>query len=116
MLALFCRLRAALGLGRPEADALLFPDTAGGLRRLTTLSHDWRDAGVAGVRFHDLRQSHVSMLIDAGLDPVTIAKRIGHKNAKVTLSTYAYLYQRGDGRTAATINAALGANPVPKSG
>lgn len=109
-------LRVALGLGRPEADALVFPSTDGGLRRPTTLSHEWREAAVADVRFHDLRHSHVSFLIDAGLDPVTIAKRIGHKNAKVTLTTYAHLYQRDDGRAAAAINAALGAKPVPKSG
>jgi integrase len=57
--------RVALGLGRPEADALLFPSTAGGLRRPSTLSHEWRDARVADVRFHDLRHTHVSMLIDA---------------------------------------------------
>ena len=109
-------LRVALGLGRPETDALLFPDTAGGLRRPSALSHDWREAKVADVRFHDLRHSHVSMLIDAGLDPVTIATRIGHKNAKVTLTTYAHLYQKDDGRAAAAINATLGARPVPKSG
>ena len=71
---------------------------------------------MADVRFHDLRHGHVSMLIDADLDPVTIAKRIGHKNAKVTLTTYAHLYQRDDGRAAAAINAALDAKPVPRSG
>jgi len=109
-------LRVALGLGRPEADALVFPSADGGLRRPTTLSHEWREAGIADVRFHDLRHSHVSMLIDAGLDPVTIATRIGHKNAKVTLTTYAHLYQKDDGRAAAAINATLGASPVPKSG
>lgn len=109
-------LRVALGLGRPEADALLFPSTDSGLRRPTTLSHEWREAGIAAVRFHDLRHTHVSMLIDAGLDPVTIATRIGHKNAKVTLTTYAHLYQKDDGRAAAAINARLGASTVPKSG
>lgn len=88
----------------------------GGLRRPTTLSHEWREAGVADCRFHDLRHSHVSFLIDAGLAPVTIATRIGHKNAKVTLSTYAHLYQEDDGRAAAAINATLGASPVPRSG
>ncbi len=108
--------RIALGLGRPEADSFVFPSITGGLRRPSTLSHEWRDAGVADVRFHDLRHTHVSMLIDAGLDVVTIAKRIGHKNAKVTLTTYAHLFQRDDSRAAAAINAALGANSVPKKG
>lgn len=42
--------------------------------------------------------------------------RIGHKNAKVTLTTYAHLFQRDDGGAAAAINTALGANSVPKSG
>jgi hypothetical protein len=56
------------------------------------------------------------MLIDAGLDLVTTAKRIGHKNAKVTLTTYAHLFQRDDNRAAAAINAALGASAVPKIG
>jgi hypothetical protein len=31
-------------------------------------------------------------------------------------TTYAHLFQRDDSRAAAAINAALGANPVPKSG
>ncbi|MCW5733472.1 MAG: site-specific integrase [Enhydrobacter sp.] len=108
--------RVALGLGRPEPDALVFPSTIGGLRRPGVLSHDWRKAKVADVRFHDLRHTHVSMLIDAGLDLVTIAKRIGHKNAKVTLVTYAHLFRPTDSRAADAINAALGAKPVPKTG
>lgn len=49
---------------------------------------------MADVGFHDLRHTHVSMLIDAGLDLVTTAKRIGHKNAKVTLSTCLEIVRR----------------------
>ena len=35
------------------------------------------------VTFHSLRHTHASQLIDAGVDIVTISKRLGH-NAKPT--------------------------------
>ena len=48
-------------------------------------------AGVKRIRVHDLRHSHVSLLIDMGFSPVAIADRLGHESIEITLR-YAHLF------------------------
>ena len=57
--------------------------------------------------FHGLRHTHASQLIDAGVDIVTISKRLGHGKPDITLRIYAHLFRKDDGKAAAAINAAL---------
>ena len=57
--------------------------------------------------FHNLRHTHASQLIDAGVDIVTISKRLGHAKPDITLRIYAHLFQKDDGKAAAAINTAL---------
>jgi integrase len=59
------------------------------------------------ITFHGLRHTHASQLIDAGVDIVTISKRLGHASPDVTLRVYAHLFQRDDDKAAAAIDAAL---------
>ena len=40
---------------------------------------------------HDLRHSHVSLLIELGFTPVAIAERVGHESIEITLR-YAHLF------------------------
>ncbi len=51
-----------------------------------------RKTGVKKIRVHDLRHSHVSLLIDRGFDALIIAERVGHENVSTTLNTYAHLF------------------------
>jgi integrase len=44
--------------------------------------------------FHDLRHAAVSRLIAAGLDPVTVAKLVGHDDPNITLRRYAHVFDR----------------------
>jgi integrase len=60
-----------------------------------------------GVTFHALGHTHASQLIAAGVDVVTIAKRLGHSSPNITLSVYAHLFRQRDDKAAAAINAAL---------
>ena len=48
-------------------------------------------AGVKRIRIHDLRHSHVSLLIDMGFSAVAIADRMGHESASITYK-YAHLF------------------------
>ncbi len=48
-------------------------------------------AGLKRIRIHDLRHSHVSLLIDMGFTPVAIADRLGHESIEITLR-YAHLF------------------------
>jgi integrase len=46
-------------------------------------------------------------LIDAGVDVVTISKRLGHASPNITLQIYAHLFRKRDDKAADAINAAL---------
>jgi integrase len=87
-------LRLQLGLGKLPDDALLFATVEG--RPLSTIdvSCEWgRFAGRIGlpeITFHALRHTHASQLIDAGVDIVTISKRLGHSKPDITLRIYAH--------------------------
>lgn len=49
-------------------------------------------AGIPKIRIHDLRHSHVALLIEKGISPLAIADRLGHENVQITLGTYGHLY------------------------
>ena len=48
-------------------------------------------ANVQRIRIHDIRHSHVSLLIDLGYSAVAIAERVGHKSIDITYR-YAHLF------------------------
>lgn len=48
-------------------------------------------SGVKKIRIHDLRHSHVSLLIDMGFSALAIADRVGHESEKITYR-YAHLF------------------------
>ena len=60
--------------------------------------------GFPGITFHSTRHTHVSQLIDQGVDIVTISKRIGHSSPEVTLRVYSHLFARDDGKAAEALN------------
>ncbi|RII41923.1 hypothetical protein DWB68_10375 [Galactobacter valiniphilus] len=55
-----------------------------------------------GAGWHQLRHYHASRLIKAGASPVAVAHRLGHKDATVTLRTYAHLWPDDDRLMATT--------------
>lgn len=66
-----------------------------------------RDAPeVPAIRFHDLRHTHASLLLAAGIPVLDVARRIGHASAAVTLNVYAHVIP-GQGRKAANAFASL---------
>jgi integrase len=54
---------------------------------------------------HALRHTHVSQLIAAGMDVLTISRRIGHANAAITLRAYGHLFNNTDSRAAEIMEA-----------
>lgn len=48
-------------------------------------------AGVKRIRIHDLRHSHISLLIDMGFSAVAISDRVGHESIEITYQ-YAHLF------------------------
>ncbi|MBP3854433.1 MAG: site-specific integrase [Ruminiclostridium sp.] len=50
-----------------------------------------KEQGVKRIRIHDLRHSHVSLLIELGFTPPEIADRMGHETIEITLR-YAHMF------------------------
>jgi integrase len=105
-------LRMQLGAGRLPDDALLFATIEGAPLSSNAMSAAWADFATSismpEVTFHALRHTHASQLIDAGVDIVTISKRLGHSKPDITLRIYAHLFRNDDSKAAAAINAAFG--------
>jgi integrase len=101
-------LRLQLGTGKIPDDALVFADVDGKPLRPNTVSPAWANfASSIGmdVTFHALRHTHASQLIDAGVDVVTISKRLGHAKPDITLRIYAHMFKKDDSKAAAAIDA-----------
>src|SRR5262249_751276 len=82
-------IRFALGLGKLSDDALVFPALEhDGPQSPRQFSGDWAETaaqfGMPEITLHALRHTHASQLIDAGVDVVTISKRLGHASPNIT--------------------------------
>ena len=102
--------RLLLGQGKLSDDDLVFPAWDGSPWEPEAFSAAWarfaQEHGL-GVTFHELRHTHASQLIDAGVPLPEIAHRLGHSSPAITLSTYAHLFKKDDSKAAKAINDAL---------
>jgi integrase len=84
---------AAVALGEhaePGPDGLVFPAPEGGyLRRSNFRRSAWvpatRAAGVAGLRFHDLRHTAATLALVGGANTRELMERLGHTSPQVAL-------------------------------
>jgi integrase len=63
-----------------------------------------KEMGLQRIRVHDLRHSHVSLLIHMGYSAVAIAERMGHESIDITFR-YAHLFPTVQRQMAADLNA-----------
>jgi integrase len=96
--------RLALGLGRATPVDFIFAMWDASPLKPDTLSKDWLRATGAAVgrpiNLHSLRHHHVSSLISAGADILTVSRRLGHASSTITLSVYGHLYPNADDKAA----------------
>jgi integrase len=48
-------------------------------------------AGAAGLRIHDLRHAHATLMLAQGVHPKVISERLGHASVNITLNTYSHV-------------------------
>lgn len=84
-----------------KVDDRVFTITKSGLHH--EMDRGCRETGVKRIRVHDLRHSHVSMLIEMGFSAVDIANRVGHESVKVTYR-YAHMFPNKDLMIAKKLN------------
>ena len=58
--------------------------------------HFLQENNLKHIRFHDLRHSHVTMLIDAKVPIKVISERVGHSNVNTTLNIYSHALREMD--------------------
>jgi integrase len=61
-------------------------------------------AGVPTIRFHDLRHTHATLLLKAGVPPHVVAQRLGHASPALTLSIYSHVLPRQQAAAAAAFS------------
>ena len=47
-------------------------------------------ANVPKIRFHDLRHTHASLMLQLGVNVKVISERLGHASTKITLDRYSH--------------------------
>lgn len=72
-----------------EATDRIFTNTKSYLHH--EMDRGTKVAGVKRIRIHDLRHSHISLLIDMGFTAIAIADRVGHESIDITYN-YAHLF------------------------
>ena len=100
--------RLAAGLGRAGPDDPIFAMADGSALKPNTLSRNWlRLTGAIGraIGLHSLRHHHASSLIAAGVDVLTVSRRLGHGSPTITLAVYGHLYPNADDRAAQVVEA-----------
>lgn len=86
--------RLAFGGDWPDHD-LVFTREDGEPIHPDRFSRDWfrqyvRAAGLPLIRFHDLRHTHATLALQAGIHPKVVSERLGHATVSITLDTYSH--------------------------
>lgn len=82
--------------GMPQT-AVVFDSRSGAPLHLSNIRTRawWKAVAAAGVtprpRIHDLRHSHASWLLAAGVDMFTVQRRLGHESIKTTVDRYSHV-------------------------
>ena len=59
------------------------------------------------IRFHDLRHTHATQLLKAGIHPKVVSERLGHASISITLDTYSHVMPGMQEEAAERIDAGL---------
>ncbi|MFY9819560.1 MAG: tyrosine-type recombinase/integrase [Pseudolabrys sp.] len=66
-----------------------------------------RACGLKRVRFHDLRHSHATHMLAAGIHPKVASERLGHSKVGITLDLYSHVLLGMQGEAATQVNALI---------
>jgi integrase len=73
-------------------------------------------AGAKRIRFHDLRHTHATLLLEAHVDITVVSRRLGHANVQITADRYAHVTERLQQDAAERLSAYVDRAPVEPAG
>lgn len=107
---------AALGKSLQDSD-LVFCDLDGKPLLPDTITHAWiklaRRMGLGGIRLHDARHTHASLMLKQGISPKIVQERLGHASIQLTLDTYSHVMPGLQEAAARRFDEGLGLRPKP---
>lgn len=78
-------------------DNRIFTSVDGGYMHPSTCDHIIRKIvkkyNLDHISFHELRHTCASLLINSGIDPKTVSKRLGHADTSITMEIYTHVFQ-----------------------
>ena len=81
-----------------ESQVCVMPD--GRLMKPSALSHNCKPimakAGIECARFHDLRHTHATLLLESGVPVHVVQARLGHESIQATVDTYGHVLPASD--------------------
>jgi len=84
----------ALGMTISEDD-LVFCRYDGKPLLPDSITQAWRNlsrqCGLKGIRLHDARHTHASLMLKQGVHPKIVQERLGHASISITLDTYSHI-------------------------
>jgi integrase len=100
-----------LGIGQ-DPDTLVCPREDGKPKQPDSLTHEFTyligRVEVPRVRFHDLRHSHATQLLAAGVHPKIVQERLGHSTIAITLDLYSHVSDTMQANAVAQLDGAYG--------
>ena len=88
-------LRQSLGYAPPLDNDLIFGHYDGSPLLPNSVTHAWiklvRRCGLRGIRLHDARHTHASLLLKQGVHPKIVQERLGHGSIQITLDLYSHI-------------------------
>lgn len=96
---------------RPDQDSFVIAQADGQPLQPRSLTHEWvrvlGKTSLPRIRFHDLRHTHASQMLSAGVHPKIASERLGHSSIGITLDLYSHVMPGMQADAAEQVDAAL---------
>lgn len=100
-----------------QEHGLIFPSRAGTPLNPNNVVRAYRlllhEAELPRIRFHDLRHTAASLMLNNGVDVFVVSRRLGHAKASITLDIYGHLLANNQERSAEMVEELI--NPISVS-
>lgn len=105
------QLEQKMSTGRRGDDEFVFTRPDGGPIHPDFFSQSWdrlmRDSGIRRIRLHDLRHTHATILLKAGVPVKVVSERLGHSSPAFTMTVYQHVLPGMQADAAAAFSAAV---------